>query len=101
LDYKFTWDTWLVIGLIGQAFFFGRFFVQWIASERRKQSVVPRSFWYLSLGGGAVLLAYAIHKRDPVFIIGQATGFLIYTRNLWFIHRPEAQPETARTANAD
>jgi lipid-A-disaccharide synthase-like uncharacterized protein len=49
---------------------------------------VPRSFWYLSLAGGAVLLAYAIHRRDPVFILGQATGFLIYTRNLWFIHRP-------------
>ena len=59
--------VWLAIGFIGQALFFGRFFVQWIASERRKQSVVPRSFWYLSLGGGAVLLAYAIHRRDPVF----------------------------------
>ncbi|HEY0514682.1 MAG TPA: lipid-A-disaccharide synthase N-terminal domain-containing protein [Thermoanaerobaculia bacterium] len=81
---------WIAIGFVGQAFFFGRFFVQWIASERRRQSVVPRSFWYLSLGGGAVLLAYAIHKRDPVFIAGQATGFLIYTRNLWLIHRPGA-----------
>ena len=80
--------VWIVIGFIGQALFFGRFFVQWIASERRKQSVVPRSFWYLSLAGGAVLLSYAIHRRDPVFIVGQATGFLIYTRNLWFIHRP-------------
>ena len=81
--------VWIVIGFIGQALFFGRFFVQWIASERRKQSVIPRSFWYLSLGGGTVLLAYAIHRRDPVFILGQATGFLIYTRNLWFIHRPQ------------
>jgi lipid-A-disaccharide synthase-like uncharacterized protein len=81
---------WIAIGFIGQAFFFGRFFVQWIASERRKQSVVPRSFWYLSLGGGAVLLAYAIHQRDPVFIAGQATGFFIYTRNLWLIHRAPA-----------
>ena len=80
--------VWLAIGFIGQALFFGRFFVQWLASERRRQSVVPRSFWYLSLAGGAVLLAYAIHRRDPVFILGQATGFLIYTRNLWFIHRP-------------
>jgi lipid-A-disaccharide synthase-like uncharacterized protein len=81
--------VWIIIGFIGQAFFFGRFFVQWIASERQKQSVIPRSFWYLSLGGGAVLLAYAIHRRDPVFILGQATGFFIYTRNLWFIHRPQ------------
>ena len=81
-------QLWVVIGFIGQSLFFGRFFVQWIASERRKQSVVPKAFWYFSLGGGTVLLAYAIHQRDPVFIVGQATGFLIYTRNLWFIHRP-------------
>lgn len=80
--------VWLAIGFFGQALFFARFFVQWIASERRKESVIPRSFWYLSLAGGTVLLAYAIHRRDPVFILGQATGFLIYTRNLWFIHRP-------------
>jgi lipid-A-disaccharide synthase-like uncharacterized protein len=80
--------VWLAIGFIGQALFFGRFFVQWIASERRKQSVVPRAFWYLSLAGGTVLLAYAIHRRDPVFILGQSAGFLIYTRNLWLIHRP-------------
>jgi lipid-A-disaccharide synthase-like uncharacterized protein len=89
-------SAWLVVGFIGQALFFGRFFVQWIASERRRQSVVPRSFWYLSLAGGAVLLSYAIHRRDPVFILGQATGFLIYTRNLWFLHRP-----TTRAADAD
>lgn len=50
--------------------------------------MIPRAFWYFSLAGGAVLLAYAIHRRDPVFILGQATGFLIYSRNLWFIHRP-------------
>ena len=84
--------VWLVIGFIGQALFFGRFFVQWIASERRKQSIVPRSFWYLSLAGGAVLLSYAIHRRDPVFILGQATGFLIYSRNLWFLHRAKPTP---------
>lgn len=89
--------AWIVIGFIGQAFFFGRFFVQWIASERRKQSVIPRSFWYLSLGGGAVLLAYAIHRRDPVFILGQATGFFIYTRNLWFIHKPQTPPGVEAT----
>jgi len=79
--------VWIVVGLLGQALFFGRFFVQWIASERRKQSVVPRSFWYLSLAGGSVLLVYAIHQRDPVFIVGQAAGFFIYTRNLWFLRR--------------
>ena len=81
-------DTiWLVVGLFGQSLFFGRFFVQWIASERRKQSVIPNVFWFFSLGGGVVLLTYAIHIRDPVFILGQSTGVLIYSRNLWFIYR--------------
>lgn len=85
---------WLAIGFLGQGLFFGRFFVQWIASERRKQSVIPRAFWYLSLAGGSVLLVYAIHQRDPVFIVGQATGFFIYSRNLWFILRaPASRPD--------
>lgn len=82
---------WIAIGFLGQALFFGRFFVQWIASERSKKSVIPRSFWYLSLAGGSVLLVYAIHQRDPVFIVGQATGFFIYSRNLWFIHKEPAK----------
>jgi lipid-A-disaccharide synthase-like uncharacterized protein len=81
---------WIAVGFLGQALFFGRFFVQWIASERRKESVIPRSFWFLSLGGGLILLLYSIHRRDPVFIVGQATGMFIYTRNLWFIYRPAA-----------
>lgn len=83
--------VWIVVGFIGQALFGSRFFVQWIVSERRRQSVMPIAFWYLSLAGAAVLLAYAIHRRDPVFIVGQATGFLIYMRNLWFIHRPPSE----------
>ena len=78
---------WKVIGFGGQALFFGRFFVQWIASERSKRSVVPTAFWFFSLGGGTVLLAYAIHRRDPVFILGQGAGLLIYLRNLWLIYR--------------
>ena len=81
---------WLAIGLLGQALFSARFLVQWLASERLKTSVVPRSFWYLSMVGGAVLLAYAIAKRDPVFILGQGAGLLIYGRNLWFTYRPAA-----------
>lgn len=80
--------VWLAIGFIGQGLFFGRFFVQWLASERAKESVIPRAFWFFSLGGGLVLLAYAVHRRDPVFILGQATGLFIYIRNLWFIYRP-------------
>jgi lipid-A-disaccharide synthase-like uncharacterized protein len=89
---------WIVAGFAGQAMFTARFLVQWIASERVKRSVVPHLFWYLSLGGGSILLIYAIHRRDPVFIVGQATGLLVYSRNLWLIFRshrnvdPPVQP---------
>ena len=67
--------------------FTARFLVQWLASERRGQSVVPVHFWYFSLGGGLVLLAYAVHRLDPVFIIGQLAGLFVYARNLYFIRR--------------
>ena len=77
---------WVVIGLTGQLAFTARFLVQWIASERERRSVVPLAFWYLSIAGGGILLAYAIYRRDPVFILGQSTGLLIYLRNLWLIH---------------
>jgi lipid-A-disaccharide synthase-like uncharacterized protein len=83
-------QLWLTIGLLGQALFSVRFLVQWIASERRQRSVVPRAFWYFSMGGGITLLAYAIYRRDPVFIIGQGAGLFVYARNLWFIHREPA-----------
>ena len=76
---------WLTIGLVGQGLFFMRFFVQWIASEKAKQSIIPTAFWYFSLAGGLTLLAYAIYRQDPVFIIGQSTGLFIYLRNLYFI----------------
>ena len=82
-----TDQFWLGIGFLGQALFSARFFVQWIASERQRKSVVPRPFWYFSLGGGMTLLAYALHRRDPVFIVGQAAGLLVYARNLYFIFR--------------
>lgn len=77
--------VWLIIGLTGQALFSMRFLVQWLRSERQKRSIVPVEFWYFSLGGGVTLLAYAIHKQDPVFIIGQLSGLFIYSRNLYFI----------------
>ena len=76
---------WITIGLAGQALFSARFIIQWLASEKARRSVVPKAFWYFSLGGSAVLLAYAIHRVDPVFILGQAAGFAIYLRNLWLI----------------
>ena len=82
-----TEKVWLGVGFLGQGLFFMRFFVQWIASEREKRSTVPVAFWYFSLGGGIVLLAYALYKRDPVFILGQATGLFIYVRNLMLIRR--------------
>ncbi|WP_431064632.1 lipid-A-disaccharide synthase N-terminal domain-containing protein [Methylotuvimicrobium sp.] len=76
---------WLSVGLLGQALFSARFFVQWLQSERQKKSVFPVAFWYFSIGGGITLLTYAIHKEDPVFIIGQASGLFIYLRNLYFV----------------
>ena len=83
---------WLVVGFLGQGMFMARFVVQWLASERKKQSVIPVKFWYFSILGGSISLIYAIHKQDPVFILGQGTGLLIYFRNLYLIlryHRPE------------
>ena len=86
-------QLWLAVGLIGQAFFSARFLVQWIASERRGKSVVPRAFWYFSIGGGLTLLFYAIWRRDPVFILGQGAGLFVYARNLYFVLRdPERVP---------
>ena len=80
-------DLWLIVGLLGQLLFSLRFFVQWLASEREKRSIVPISFWYFSIGGSFLLLAYSIQRRDPVFIIGQSMGFVIYIRNLVLIDR--------------
>jgi len=77
----------LVLGFIAQGLFASRFLVQWIASERARRSVVPVSFWFLSVSGGALLLVYAILRRDPVFILGQASGLVIYSRNLYLIYR--------------
>ena len=83
------WEkAWLAIGIGGQLVFTARFVVQWIVSERKKRSVIPVAFWYLSVVGSLVLLSYAIHKRDPVFILGFSLNSLIYVRNLWLIYRP-------------
>ena len=78
---------WLTIGFLGQAIFTARFLVQWMASEKKRDAVVPVAFWWLSLLGGAVLLAYAIWRRDPVIVVGQSMGLFIYARNLVLIDR--------------
>jgi lipid-A-disaccharide synthase-like uncharacterized protein len=78
--------SWVMIGLTGQLLFTARFLVQWLASEREKRSVIPIAFWYFSLAGGVVLFAYALWRKDPVFILGQSMGLIIYARNLWLIH---------------
>lgn len=82
---------WLALGFFAQAMFSARFLVQWIASERAGKSVVPILFWYFSIGGAALLLAYAIYRKDPVFILGQSMGFFIYGRNLYLIYREKRQ----------
>ena len=80
-------DAWVLLGFIAQGFFTLRFVVQWIASERARKSVVPLSFWLFSLGGGTLLFAYALYRRDPVFIVGQGFGVFVYLRNLHFVLR--------------
>jgi len=93
-------NIWLVVGFGGQICFALRFLVQWIVSERKGESVIPLFFWYLSLAGGLILLAYAIHIKDPVFIVGQSTGAFIYVRNLMLIYKKRKQVgDIARTGN--
>lgn len=91
-----TWGSWVIIGFLGQAVFGGRFIIQWIASERRRESHIPIHFWYMSIIGGAITTAYAIHRRDPVFIVGQAAGLIVYIRNLMLIYaRRRTSPDPA------
>jgi len=82
-----TETIWIATGFLGQGLFFGRWIVQWLASERSASSKVPISFWYLSLVGGLITLAYAIYRKDPVFIAGQSIGSVVYVRNLMLIYR--------------
>ena len=77
----------LSLGFLAQAMFSARFLIQWVISERRGESVIPLAFWYFSLAGGLMLFAYAVMRKDPVIMLGQGTGILIYSRNLWLIHR--------------
>ncbi|NOY74785.1 MAG: hypothetical protein GXP32_03220 [Kiritimatiellaeota bacterium] len=79
--------AWVLVGFLGQLLFSGRMLVQWIVSEKQRKSVVPVAFWWLALGGASMLLIYFIWRRDIIGILGQATGWLIYIRNLYFIFR--------------
>ena len=84
----FVQPDWAVlVGYVGQTLFGMRFIVQWVASERVGRSVIPIAFWFFSIGGGVLLLGYALYKRDPVFIIGQGLGLFVYLRNLYFVLR--------------
>ncbi len=84
---KETSIFWLCVGLTGQAFFTMRFLVQWIVTEKKRKSVIPTLFWYCSILGSLFLLSYAIYRQDPVFILGQSFGSIVYIRNLYFIYR--------------
>lgn len=93
--------TWLTVGFLGQALFASRFLIQWFRSEMEGRSVIPVAFWYCSIGGGFVLLSYAIYRQDPVFIAGQAFGLVVYARNLYFISQernapPQPDPQQAK-----
>lgn len=92
--------AWLGIGFLAQLMFSMRFLVQWVASERARRSIVPETFWYFSTFGGALLLAYALYRVDPVFILGQAMGLVIYVRNIHLIaqHRRRTTEPTLPAA---
>jgi lipid-A-disaccharide synthase-like uncharacterized protein len=83
--FEFNFDWWVLLGLVAQAMFTMRFVVQWIASERQGRSVIPIAFWFFSIGGGVLLLGYALYRKDIVFILGQGFGVFVYVRNLYLV----------------
>jgi len=102
LDTPVSEKIWLGVGFLAQLMFSMRFIVQWIASERARRSIVPEAFWYFSVLGGAMLFAYAIYRMDPVFMLGQGMGLIIYARNIHFIraHQKSLANGTAQTPGA-
>jgi lipid-A-disaccharide synthase-like uncharacterized protein len=95
-EVSITEVVWVTVGFVAQLMFSMRFLVQWIASERAKQSIVPETFWYFSVLGGALLFAYATYRLDPVFMLGQGMGLFIYARNIQLIWQ-----DKARATNGD
>lgn len=95
-----NFNLWTAVGMVGQCIFGSRFLVQWLASERKRRSVIPKAFWYLSIAGCLVLLSYAIHRRDPVFIIGEVGGCGIYIRNLVLLKRAAEAAQATQAAQA-
>jgi lipid-A-disaccharide synthase-like uncharacterized protein len=102
-------DWWIVLGFVAQLMFTGRFLIQWIESEKQGRSVIPVAFWIFSIVGGLLLFAYALHRLDPVFILGQAFGVFVYARNLYLVLReqkqlgkrgPKPKPKRAATRRA-
>jgi lipid-A-disaccharide synthase-like uncharacterized protein len=88
--------VWLIIGFVGQALFTARFLVQWIVSERKRDSVVPVAFWWLSLLGGLTLLSYASYRQDPVIMVGQGMGLIVYARNLMLVGKAKRRSARRR-----
>lgn len=88
--------VWVAIGLAGQVAFFGRMLIQWVVSERKKESIVPEAFWWLSLTGGIFLFTYFVWRQDIVGVLGQTTGVVIYARNLRLIHKRRRREQRAR-----
>ncbi|WP_114088291.1 lipid-A-disaccharide synthase N-terminal domain-containing protein [Thalassospira profundimaris] len=87
-------DAWFVLGVVGQVMFSGRFLVQWLVSEKHAKSIVPVAFWYLSIAGGICLMVYGLKRAEPIIILGQSFGLIVYARNLYFIHREKRDAKT-------
>lgn len=96
-----NWDLWVILGFVGQACFAGRMLVQWIWSERAKRSVVPIYYWYFSIAGALIIGTYAIHRRDPVFVLGQFFGLFIYARNVMLMKRRHIDTAAATIVSED
>lgn len=93
--------AWVLLGFFGQVLFTGRMIVQWLSSERQRRSVVPVGFWWMSLIGATMLLAYFVWRKEPIGVLGQATGWFVYVRNLWLIYRPHDVAAAAGSALAE